>query len=66
MTAPQFAGQVFVVISRDVLNPDGLRADFKILETYEAAVSRQLELGKLNGRPSWIVNIPDPRLIAND
>lgn len=73
MTA-EFEGLVFIVIyedplSRTVETYDGekkrIRADFKVCETHVDAVSRQLELGKLNGKPSWLMSFPDPRRIAN-
>lgn len=58
-------GLAYVVVMRDGLTPDSLRADFKVFRSEAEASARQFELGKLNAHPSWIMSFPDPVLVAN-
>lgn len=59
---------VVVMLSSDLsagVTNRPMRADFKVWTDLEQATARQLELGKLNALPSWIMSFPDPRQVAN-
>lgn len=64
--APGNAPLVYVVLHADTLARICLRTDFKVHETYEEALSRQIELGQTNPQRSWVISFPDPRAVAND
>lgn len=64
--APNETGFAYVVVMKDTIGEDRLRADFKVHDHYSEAQLRQAELGRLNGQPSWIMSFPDPRAVAND